>query len=287
MSTDTAPPRSTEAAGSPGPVPVSPLSLWAGDVATVTWRNLIKFRRNPEILLFAVLQPIMFVLLFSQVYGGSIQIEGGNYTDYLMAGIFGQTVLFGSTFSGYQMAQDLKEGMIDRFRTLPMHDSAVLFGRTNADLVLNGVSVVIMMISGAVVGWRFHEGWLSFLAGVGILLLFSYAFSWVMALLGIIVRTPEVINNASFMILFPLTFISNAFVQTDNLPRALEVFANWNPISALVQAVRELFGNTGAAPTPDTFPMQNPILTTVAMSLLMLAVFVPLAVNRFRQASSR
>ncbi|WP_083518835.1 ABC transporter permease [Serinicoccus chungangensis] len=287
MSTDTAPPRSTEAAGNPGPVPASALSLWAGDVATVTWRNLIKFRRNPEILLFAVLQPIMFVLLFSQVYGGSIEIEGGNYTDYLMAGIFGQTVLFGSTFSGYQMAQDLKEGMIDRFRTLPMHDSAVLFGRTNADLVLNAVSVVIMMISGAVVGWRFHEGWLSFLAGVGILLLFSYAFSWVMALLGIVVRTPEVINNASFMILFPLTFISNAFVQTDRLPAVLEAFANWNPISALVQAVRELFGNTGAAATPDTFPMQNPILTTVAMSLLMLAVFVPLAVNRFRQASSR
>ncbi|GAA4883628.1 ABC transporter permease [Serinicoccus chungangensis] len=287
MSTDTAPPRPTETAESSGPPSTTPLASWASDVRTVTWRNLIKFRRNPEILLFAVLQPIMFVLLFSQVYGGSIQIDGGNYTDYLMAGIFGQTVLFGSTFSGYQMAQDLKEGMIDRFRTLPMHDSAVLFGRTNADLVLNGVSVVIMMLSGALVGWRFHEGWLSFLGGVGILLLFSYAFSWVMALLGIVVRTPEVINNASFMILFPLTFISNAFVQSDNLPPVLETFANWNPISALVQAARELFGNTGAAPTPDTFPMQNPILTTVAGSLLMLAVFVPLAVNRFRQASSR
>ncbi|MFK5584253.1 ABC transporter permease [Serinicoccus sp. LYQ131] len=263
------------------------LGTWASDVVTVTWRNLIKFRRNPEILLFAVLQPIMFVVLFSQVYGGSIQIEDGNYTDYLMAGIFGQTVLFGSTFSGYQMAQDLKEGMIDRFRTLPMHDSAVLFGRTNADLALNAVSMVIMMITGFVIGWRFTEGWLSFLGGVAILLLFSYAFSWVMALLGIVVRTPEVINNASFMILFPLTFISNAFVQTQYLPRVLEVFANWNPISALVQAARELFGNTGGAPTPDTFPMQNPVLTIIAGSLLMLAVFIPLAVSRFRKASSR
>ncbi|PZU40995.1 MAG: ABC transporter [Arsenicicoccus sp.] len=286
MSTQSAPARGATTVDRPDGSGAT-LATWASDVRTVTWRNLIKFRRNPEIMLFAVLQPIMFVLLFSQVYGGSIEIEGGDYTDYLMAGIFGQTVLFGSTFSGYQMAQDLKEGMIDRFRTLPMHDSAVLFGRTNADLVLNGVSMVIMMLSGAAVGWRFHEGWLNFLGGVAILLLFSYAFSWVMALLGIVVRTPEVINNASFMVLFPLTFISNAFVQTSTMPRVLEVFANWNPISALVQAARELFGNTGGAPTPDTFPMQNPILTTVVGSVLMLAIFVPLAVNRFRQASSR
>lgn len=263
------------------------MNHWLSDVTTVTWRNLIKFRRNPEMLLFAVLQPIMFVLLFSQVYGGSIQIDGGNYTDYLMAGIFGQTVLFGSTFSGYQMAQDLKDGMIDRFRTLPMHDSAVLFGRTNADLVLNAVSVLIMMLTGFAVGWRFEAGWVSFLGGVGVLLLFSYAFSWVMVLLGIVVRTPEVINNASFMILFPLTFISNAFVQASNLPGPLEAIANWNPVSALVQAARELFGNTGSAPVADTFPMQHPVLTVVAGSLLLLLVFVPLSVSRFRRASSR
>lgn len=263
------------------------LASWASDVRTVTWRNLIKFRRNPEMLLFAVLQPIMFVLLFSQVYGGSIQIEGGNYTEYLMAGIFGQTVLFGSTFSGYQMAQDLKEGMIDRFRTLPMHDSAVLFGRTNADLVLNAISMVIMMLSGFLVGWRFREGVPAFLAGVAILLLFSYAFSWVMTLLGIVVRTPEVINNASFMVLFPLTFISNAFVQASTLPGPLEFIANWNPVSALVQAARELFGNTGVVPPADTFPMQHPVLTVVVGSVVMLLVFVPLAVSRFRQASSR
>ena len=275
------PSRSVEGAGGSG------LAQWASDVRTVTWRNLIKFRRNPEILLFAVLQPIMFVLLFSQVYGGSIQIEGGDYTNYLMAGIFGQTVLFGSTFSGFQMAQDLKDGIIDRFRTLPMHDSSVLFGRTNADLVLNAISMVIMMLSGMAVGWRFTDGWVRFLAGVAILLLFSYAFSWVMVLLGIIVPTPEVINNASFMILFPLTFISNAFVQSSNLPSVLETIANWNPISALVQAARELFGNAGSAPTPDTWPMQNPVITVLTGSVLLLVIFIPLAVNRFRQASSR
>lgn len=263
------------------------MSSWLSDGWTVTWRNLIKFRRNPEMLLFAVLQPIMFVLLFSQVYGGSIRIDGGNYTDYLMAGIFGQTVLFGSTFSGYQMAQDLKEGMIDRFRTLPMHDSAVLFGRTNADLVLNAISMTIMIATGLAIGWRFHNGVDGFLLGVLVLLIFSYAFSWVMALLGIVVRTPEVINNASFMVLFPLTFISNAFVQASNLPGPLEAIANWNPVSALVQAARELFGNTGSVPSADTFPMQHPVFTVLSASALLLVVFVPLTVSRFRRTSSR
>ena len=284
MSTSTV---STRSPGAHTAAPQTGLGTWLSDVSTVTWRNLIKFRRNPEILLFAVLQPIMFVLLFSQVYGGSIRIEGADYTDYLMAGIFGQTVLFGSTFSGYLMAQDLKEGMIDRFRTLPMADSAVLFGRTNADLVLNAVSMIIMMITGFVVGWRFHEGVLRLLGGVAILLLFSYAFSWVMVTLGIMVRTPEVINNASFMILFPLTFISNAFVQPSNMPAVLEFIANWNPVSALVQAARTLFGNVGTAPIPDTFPMQHPIITVLVGSVVMMAVFMPLAVARFRRASSR
>lgn len=284
MSATTVPRQTREPASD---APVGALATWVSDGWTVTWRNLIKLRRNPEMLLFAVLQPIMFVLLFSQVYGGSIQIDGGDYTDYLMAGIFGQTVLFGSTFSGYQMAQDLKEGLIDRFRTLPMHPSAVLVGRTNADLVLNTISMVIMMITGAAVGWRFTNGVWPFLAGVALLLLFSYAFSWVMALLGILVRTPEVINNAAFMVLFPLTFISNAFVQASRLPGPLEFIANWNPVSALVQAARELFGNTGSAPVADTFPMQQPVITVIGGSILMLAIFVPLAVSRFRHVSSR
>ena len=257
------------------------------DAWTITWRNLLKFKRSPDYVVFAVLQPIMFVLLFSQVYGGSIRVEGTNYTDYLMAGIFGQTVLFGATFSGFGMAQDLKDGIIDRFRTLPMHPAAVLLGRTAADLALNTISMVIMILTGLLVGWRFHEGLVSFLGGVGLLLLFSYAFSWVMALIGMMVRTPEVINNASFMILFPLTFISNAFVQSQNLPGPLEAFANWNPVSALVQAARSLFGNLGQAPVSDAIPMRYPIATVLIGSLLMLAIFVPLAVTRYARASRR
>ncbi|CEA07248.1 Daunorubicin/doxorubicin resistance ABC transporter permease protein DrrB [Arthrobacter saudimassiliensis] len=260
---------------------------WFADGWTVTARNLIKVKRSPDMIIFAVLQPIMFVLLFSQVYGGSIAVAGTDYTQYLMAGIFAQTVVFGSTFSGAAMAQDLKEGIIDRFRTLPMSSSAVLIGRTNADLALNGISMLIMMGTGLLVGWRVNTDPARFLAAIGLLLLFSYAFSWVMALLGMMVRTPETINNASFMILFPLTFISNAFVQSSNLPEPLRIFADWNPVSALVQAARELFGNLGTAPVPDTWPMQHAIPTVLIGSAAMLLVFVPLAVRRFARSSSR
>ena len=268
-------------------VVTSPLAVWVEDGWTVTKRNLIKLKRSPDMLVFAVLQPIMFVLLFSQVYGGAIQVQGTDYTQFLMAGIFAQTVVFGATFSGSAMAQDLKEGLIDRFRTLPMSASAVLVGRTNSDLVLNSISMAIMMLTGLAVGWRVNSSPLEFLAGIALLLLFSYAFSWVMALLGMSVKTPEVINNASFMILFPLTFISNAFVPSDTLPLVLRVFAEWNPVSSLVQAARELFGNVGSAPVPDIWTMQHPVLTVLIGIAVMLVVFVPWSVNKYTRISSK
>ncbi|MBF4615198.1 ABC transporter permease [Curtobacterium sp. VKM Ac-1376] len=268
-------------------VVTSPIAVWFEDGWTVTKRNLIKIKRSPDMLVFAVLQPIMFVLLFSQVYGGAIQVQGTDYTQFLMAGIFAQTVVFGATFSGSAMAQDLKEGLIDRFRTLPMSASAVLVGRTNSDLVLNSISMVIMMLTGLAVGWRVNSSPLEFLAGIALLLLFSYAFSWVMALLGMSVKTPEVINNASFMILFPLTFVSNAFVPSDTLPLVLRVFAEWNPVSSLVQAARELFGNVGSAPVPDIWTMQHPVLTVLIGIAVMLVVFVPWAVNKYTRISTK
>ncbi|HYI33869.1 MAG TPA: ABC transporter permease [Glaciibacter sp.] len=265
----------------------NPVSLWYSDGWTVTKRNLIKIKRSPDMLVFAVIQPIMFVLLFSQVYGGAIQVQGTDYTQFLMAGIFAQTVVFGSTFSGAAMAQDLKEGIIDRFRSLPMSASAVLIGRTNSDLVLNAISMGIMMATGVVVGWRVNSSPEEFFAGLALLLMFSYAFSWVMALLGMVVRTPEVINNASFIILFPLTFISNAFVPSETLPEPLKTFAEWNPVSALVQAARQLFGNLGTAPIPDVWPMQHPIETVLIGIVVLLVVFVPLCIRKFASISSR
>jgi ABC-2 type transport system permease protein len=265
----------------------NPLSLWYSDGWTITKRNLIKIKRTPDMLVFAVIQPIMFVLLFSQVYAGAIAVQGTDYVQFLMAGIFAQTVVFGSTFSGAAMAQDLKAGIIDRFRSLPMSSSAVLIGRTNGDLVLNAISMVIMMATGFVVGWRVNSSAGEFFAGLGLLLLFSYAFSWVMALLGMSVKSVEVINNASFIILFPITFVSNAFVPLETLPGPLRVFAELNPVSALVQAARELFGNEGSAPVPDVWTLQNPVATVLIGVVVLLVVFVPLSIRKFASITSR
>ena len=267
-------------------IPGTPLTRLLSDGWVTTWRNLMKIIRVPEILLFSLIQPIMFVLLFSYVFGAAIDIPGDGYTSFLMAGIFAQTVVFGSTYSGSAMAQDLKDGIIDRFRTLPMSGAAVLIGRTNGDLVINALSMVVMMGTGFVVGWRVNSSVPEFLAGVTLLLLFAYAFSWVMAFLGMSVKSPEIINNASFLILFPLTFISNAFVPSENLPGPLRVIAEWNPVSALVQAARELFGNapSGSAAT-DAWPLQHPVVYVLLITIVMLVVFVPLSIRRFASLS--
>lgn len=262
------------------------LATWLNDGWITTRRNLIKIRRLPDILVFTTLQPIMFVLLFSYVYGGSIEIPGSTYQEFIMAGIFAQTIVFGSTISGSAMAQDLKEGIIDRFRTLPMSPSAVLVGRTNGDLFINALSMVVMMATGLIVGWRINSSPLEAIAAIALLLLFAYSFSWVMAFVGMSVRSPEVINNASFIILFPLTFISNAFVQTSTLPTPLRVFAEYNPVTALVQAARELFGNAPPV-TTGTWLIQNPVLTCLIGIVVLLVIFVPLSVWKFGRISSR
>jgi len=264
------------------------VATWLSDGWITTRRNLIKIKRVPDILVFTTLQPIMFVLLFSYVYEGVIDIPGSSYKEFIMAGIFAQTVVFGSTYSGSAMAQDLKDGIIDRFRTLPMSPSAVLVGRTNGDLLINTISMAVMMATGFVVGWRIRSSLLEALAAVALLLFFAYALSWVMAFLGMSVRSPEVINNVSFLVLFPITFLSNAFVPSDSLPAPLQAFAELNPVSALVQAARNLFGNTPAqAPVPDVWTLQNPEITVLIGIAVVLVVFVPLSIRKFEQVSSR
>jgi ABC-2 type transport system permease protein len=266
----------------------SAFSHWLSDGWITTRRNLIKIRRVPDILVFTTLQPIMFVLLFTYIYAGVIDIPGSSYKEFIMAGIFAQTVVFGSTYSGSAMAQDLKDGIIDRFRSLPMSPSAVLIGRTNGDLLINAISMAVMMTTGFIVGWRVHSSFLEAAFGVVLLLLFAYALSWVMAFLGMLVRSPEVINNVSFLVLFPLTFISNAFVPIDTLPSPLKEFAEYNPVSALVQAARELFGNVPpGTPVPDVWTQQHAILTVLIGIVVVLLVFVPLAVRKFKQISTR
>lgn len=282
----TAPESDSGAHGTLEPAPGSAISRFLSDGWVTTWRNLMKIVRVPEILLFTMIQPIMFVLLFTYVFGAAIDIPGDGYTSFLMAGIFAQTVVFGSTYSGSAMAQDLKDGIIDRFRTLPMSGAAVLVGRTNGDLAINALSMIVMMITGWIVGWRVNSSLPEFLAGVALLLLFAYAFSWVMAYLGMAVKSPEIINNASFLILFPITFISNAFVPSERLPEPLRVFAEWNPVSALVQSARELFGNVPpGTPVGDAWPAQNPIATVLIGVVVLLLVFVPLSIRKFATLS--
>ncbi|MBA2415976.1 MAG: ABC transporter permease [Geodermatophilaceae bacterium] len=262
------------------------LSAFA-DGAVVAKRNLIKIKRVPEVLVFTLLSPIIFVLLFAYVFG-SIAPEGLNYREFLIAGIFAQTVVFGATFTGAGLAEDIQKGVIDRFRSLPMSRSAVLVGRTASDIFNNVVSITVMGLTGLIVGWRVRTSLLEALAGFLLLLLFAYAFSWIMAYVGLLIPSVEVINNASFIVIFPLTFIANTFVPSQNLPTPLRVFAEWNPVSAVVQSARELFGNVDPAlPPPDVWSLQNPVLYTLIWVAVILAIFIPLSVHQYKRAASR
>jgi ABC transporter DrrB family efflux protein len=260
----------------------------AADGIAVAQRNLIKIKRVPELLVWVLISPIMFVLLFAYVFGGAIDVPGIDYREFLMAGIFAQTVVFGATFTGAGLAEDMQKGIIDRFRSLPMTRSAVLIGRTSSDVVYNVLSIAIMALTGLVVGWGIHTSVIEAAAGFGLLLLFAYAFSWVMATVGLMVPSPEVINNASFMVIMPLTFISNAFVPIESLPTPLRIFAEWNPMSAVTQAARNLFGNTSPlAPVPDVWSLQNAELYTLIWVVVLVAVFAPISVRLYKRAATK
>ncbi len=258
------------------------------DSLVIAKRNLIKIKRVPDILVFVLISPIMFVLLFSYVFGSAIQIPGGSYREFLMAGIFAQTVVFGATFTGAGLADDMQKGIIDRFRSLPMSRAAVVMGRTASDVVYNVISLMIMALTGLLVGWRMRGSVIDAVVGFGLLLLFAYSISWMMALVGLLVPSVEVLNNASFMVIFPITFIANTFVPSDNLPTVLRVFAEWNPISALAHATRTLFGNIPpGTPEPTVWPLQNPIIYSIIWAGIIIGVFAPLAVRRYTKAAKK
>jgi ABC-2 type transport system permease protein len=253
-----------------------------GDIAVIARRNVIKIGRVPEVLVFVVLQPILFVLLFAYVFGNSIEILGTTYREFLIAGIFAQTTVFGATFTGTGIADDMQKGIIARFRSLPMSRAAVIAGRTLSDVIYNVVSILIMSLTGLLVGWRIRGSLFDALIGFALLLVFGYAISWVMAYVALLVPVVEVINNASFLIIFPMTFIANTFVPSDDLPTPLRVFAEWNPVSSVTQAARERFGNLPAdLPEPTAWPLANPALYTLLWSVAIVAIFAPLAVRRY------
>ncbi len=264
------------------------LALALADGVTVAKRNLIKTKRMPDVLVWTTMSPIMFVLLFAYIFGGSIDIPGTNYREFLIAGIFAQNIIFGASFTGTALADDMQKGIIDRFRSLPMARSAVLVGRTASDIVNNAIAITVMSIAGFVVGWRIRTSIIEALGGFVLLLLFAYAISWIMAWVGLKVRSVEVVNNASFMFIFPMTFIANTFVPSQNLPGVLRTIAEWNPVSSLAQAAREAFGN--AVPytsTSDAWSLNHPVPYVLLWVAAILAVFVPLAVREYGSKRSK
>ncbi|MBA3876468.1 MAG: ABC transporter [Anaerolinea sp.] len=255
------------------------------DGLVVTWRNLKRIPRIPELAIFAILQSIMFVLLFAFVFGGAIPLPGGaSYREYLMPGIFAQTIVFAAATTAIGMCDDINKGLLDRFRSLPMARSAVLSGRTVADVVYNAGILVVLMVSGFVVGWRVNTGIPELLAGIGLLLLFAFAMSAIGVWLGLAVPSVEVAQQVSFTVLFPITFVSNVFVPPQSLPDWLQPVAEWNPVSTLTAATRELWGN----PNPYVgtgLPAEEPALVTIGWVIVIVAIFLPTGVRRYRNLS--
>lgn len=259
--------------------------VWAFlDAIVLARRSLLETIRLPELIVFVAIQPIMFVLLFRYVFGGAIHVPGGQYVNYLMPGIFVQTVAFGGVTTGIGLAQDMQRGLIDRFRSLPMSSSALLTGRTLADLGRNLFTVVIMLIVGFLVGFRPQGTAPEFLLGILVLMGFSFAFSWISAFIGLMVRSVEAAQSGGFIWLFPLTFASSAFVPVETMPSWLQDFARHNPVSVLADALRGLFHVNPHLTTADT---RSALIQSVLWIAGILIVFVPISVIRFRRTTAR
>jgi ABC transporter DrrB family efflux protein len=246
------------------------------DTLIIAERNLIRLPRKPELLLAFTVQPIMFVLLFRYVFGGAINTGGLPYVDYLIPGIIVQNIAFGGFVTAIGLNEDVHKGLIDRFRSLPMARAAVLAGRTLSDIVTNFLGVCILVITGLIIGFSFGGPVLHVAFGFVVLLLIGYAFSWVFALVGLVANTPESANSLGFILIFPLTFISSAFVPTSSMPSWLEAFANVNPFTIFVNAMRALW--LGA-------PAKNYVWGAVVWAVAILIVFAPLAVRRYRRTA--
>jgi len=253
------------------------------DIRAMTWRNLVKYSRVPTLLVFSTIQPVMFVLLFVYVFGGAIPIPGVSYKDYIMPGIFIQTVVFGSTQTGVGLAEDLTRGMIDRFRSLPMARSAVLAGRSLGDSFRNLFVVLLMTGVGYLIGFRFHGGFLKAILAILLAVLFGSAFSWISANIGLRIRDVEATTAASFVWVFPFVFASSAFVRVQTMPGWLQEFVKVNPISIAVEAIRSLTLQPEAATAVQGGTTLMHVSQMLAWIAGLLLVFVPLAVRGYRR----
>jgi ABC-2 type transport system permease protein len=258
------------------------------DSLIITKRQLLQLARVPEVLIFSTIQPVMFVLLFRYVFGGSIETgQPGGYVQLLMPGIFVQTVAFTLAATASGLAEDMKKGLIDRFRSLPISRAALIVGRTLGDSLLNIVVLAVMGMAGYLVGWRPTSGLLQVALAFLFLLFFGYALSWVGIYIGLSARDARVVQNVSFLVTFPLTFLSNAFAPTTGMPRPLQYVAEWNPVSTMVAACRQLFGlENQFGATAGSFPSENPLTTSFIYMGLIMIVFVPMSVKKYKNASN-
>ena len=245
-------------------------------------RNLEHIRQVPEKLTNVTVQPLMFVLLFAYVFGGAINVDNGGYKEYLIGGILIQTLAFAMMGPAMSIATDLKEGVIDRFRTLPSRHSAYLFGHYLAEMAGSLLTIVILLGTGLIVGWRTHAGFLQVAEGLALLLVFATAVIWIGLWLGILVRSPDAVMGIGFVIVFPITFISNAFVPIQSMPSVLQWVASANPISVLIAAVRTLFGNPVSPVTKHIWPIDHPVPAAWIYSVLLVALGWTIASRRYR-----
>jgi len=251
----------------------------------ITRRNLIHIKRMPEMLMDVTVQPVMFVLLFAYVFGGSIAVQGSpaGYREWLMGGIMGQTIAFASFVVAVGLTADIDKGIVDRMRSLPINPAAVLVGRSISSLIHSSIGILVMSVTGLFVGWRIRDGLAGAVLAYLLLLMWGFAMIWVGILVGSAMRSVESVNGVMFTTMFPITFLANTFAPTGNMPHWLRVVAEWNPISSLVQAVRELWGNDLPVPADAQLPLHHPVITTLIWTVGITLVMAPLALRAFRR----
>jgi ABC transporter DrrB family efflux protein len=267
------------------PPPISPPSLLRAS-ATIVWRNLLHIRRMPEMLLDVTVQSVMFVLLFAYVFGGAIEVPGeADYKEFLLPGIMVQTMVFSSAIVAMGLTSDLQKGFVDRFKSLPVPRPAVLVGRSISSLIHSSIGIAVMALTGLLIGWRIRNGFVDAVLAFALLLLFGFALIWLGIWVGSLMRTVEAVQGFMFTVMFPLTFVANTFAPTESMPTWLRTIAEWNPVSAVTQACRELWGNGPPAGPDAAWPLQHPVEMSIAWSLVLTAIFAPLAVAAFRRRS--
>ncbi|WP_182357984.1 ABC transporter permease [Tomitella gaofuii] len=278
----TAPPELTTT----GPVDTAPTGLWQQSWIMVR-RNLIHTKRMPEMLSDVTIQPVMFVVLFAYVFGASITNTGGpSYKEFLLPGIMGQTIVFTAFIVATGITADLDKGIIDRFRSLPIRRSSVLIGRSIASLLHSSIGIVVMALTGLAIGWRIRNSAAEALLAFALVLLFGFGMIWLGILIGSWLRSVEAVNGFMFATLFPITFLSNAFVPTAPMPTWLRTIAEWNPVSSLVQSLRVLWGNGPAAGPDSALPLQYPVITTLIWTVVLTMTFAPFALRAYAKRTA-